>query len=169
MHEHCLLLARLSNADAAGVADTLDYNQEAQYYHVYSSNHEELASAYFPPITAWSTRTIVAEDLDCVAQMISDECSCGQDGLGQEVRAGARAEGRDQLPGQCDALQLPLGAVGVPEPRPVRVHALVSRAPLCKRPSRQLLQPTCLLRQQTGLKHAIVSGLSLAPQGSECF
>ena len=159
MHEHCLLLARLSNADAAGVADTLDYNQEAQYYHVYSSNHEELASAYFPPITAWSTRTIVAEDLDCVAQMISDECSCGQDGLGQEVRAGARAEGRDQLPGQCDALQLPLGAVGVPEPRPVRVHALVSRAPLRKRP-RQLLLRTCLLRQQTCIEHANVSGLT---------
>eukprot|EP01065_Artemidia_motanka_P032904 TRINITY_DN39886_c0_g1_i1.p1 TRINITY_DN39886_c0_g1~~TRINITY_DN39886_c0_g1_i1.p1 ORF type:complete len:762 (+),score=211.77 TRINITY_DN39886_c0_g1_i1:54-2339(+) len=32
---------------------TLDYNQEAQYYGVYSSNHPELASAYFPPITEW--------------------------------------------------------------------------------------------------------------------
>jgi len=32
---------------------TLDYNQEAQYYGVFSSNHEELASAYFPPISDW--------------------------------------------------------------------------------------------------------------------
>jgi hypothetical protein len=32
---------------------TLDYNQEAQYYGVFSSNHQELAAAYFPPITAW--------------------------------------------------------------------------------------------------------------------
>lgn len=32
---------------------TLDYNQEAQYYGVYSSNHPELAAAYFPPITEW--------------------------------------------------------------------------------------------------------------------
>ena len=32
---------------------TLDYNQEAQYYGVQSSNHPELAAAYFPPIAAW--------------------------------------------------------------------------------------------------------------------
>ena len=32
---------------------TLDYNQEAQYYGVFSSNHEEQAAAYFPPITEW--------------------------------------------------------------------------------------------------------------------
>ena len=58
MHEHCLLKAACRDAQhtltAAGISDTLDYNQEAQYYHVFSSNHEELASAYFPPITAWS-------------------------------------------------------------------------------------------------------------------
>ena len=70
------------------------------------------------------SRTNVPEDLGCLCR--SDESSCGQDGLGQEVSAGARAEGRDHLPGQCDALQLPLGALGVPEPRPVGVHALVS-------------------------------------------
>ena len=32
---------------------TLDYNQEAQYYGVFSSNHPELAAAYFRPITDW--------------------------------------------------------------------------------------------------------------------
>ena len=49
---------------------TLDYNQEAQYYHVYSSNHEELASAYFPPITAWSAaaRMFLRIWAVCVAQ-----------------------------------------------------------------------------------------------------
>ena len=47
----------------------MDYNQEAQYYHVYSSNHEELASAYFPPITAWSAaRTFLRIWAVCVAQ-----------------------------------------------------------------------------------------------------
>lgn len=32
---------------------TLDYNQEAQFYHVYSSNHPEIAAGYFPPIVDW--------------------------------------------------------------------------------------------------------------------
>lgn len=32
---------------------TLDYNQEAQYYGVYSSNHGEHGAPYFPPITDW--------------------------------------------------------------------------------------------------------------------
>ena len=32
---------------------TLDYNQEAQFYGVFSSNHGDLAAAYFPPITAF--------------------------------------------------------------------------------------------------------------------
>ena len=32
---------------------TLDYNYEATFYHVYSSNHPELASTYFPPIVAY--------------------------------------------------------------------------------------------------------------------
>eukprot|EP01006_Ploeotia_vitrea_P008723 TRINITY_DN20866_c0_g1_i1.p1 TRINITY_DN20866_c0_g1~~TRINITY_DN20866_c0_g1_i1.p1 ORF type:complete len:633 (-),score=75.86 TRINITY_DN20866_c0_g1_i1:93-1928(-) len=32
---------------------TLDYNQEAQYYGVYGSNHPELAAPYFPPIEQW--------------------------------------------------------------------------------------------------------------------
>jgi hypothetical protein len=30
---------------------TLDYNQEANFYHVYSSNHPERAATYFSPIT----------------------------------------------------------------------------------------------------------------------
>jgi hypothetical protein len=28
-------------------------NQEAQFYGVFSSNHEEQAAGYFPPITEW--------------------------------------------------------------------------------------------------------------------
>ena len=32
---------------------TLDYNQQATFYHVYSSNHPERAAAYFTPITDW--------------------------------------------------------------------------------------------------------------------
>jgi len=32
---------------------TLDYNQEAQFYGVFSSNRPELAAAYFPPILDW--------------------------------------------------------------------------------------------------------------------
>lgn len=32
---------------------TLDYNQEAQFYGVFSSNHAELAASYFPPIVDW--------------------------------------------------------------------------------------------------------------------
>ena len=32
---------------------TLDYNQEAQFYHVHSSNHGELSASYFGSILAW--------------------------------------------------------------------------------------------------------------------
>jgi hypothetical protein len=32
---------------------TLDYNQEAQFYGVYGSNHPAQAASYFPPITGW--------------------------------------------------------------------------------------------------------------------
>jgi alpha-L-fucosidase 2 len=46
------LRCAMASPDACA-AVTLDYNQEAQYYGVFSSNHEELSSAYFPPITDW--------------------------------------------------------------------------------------------------------------------
>ena len=32
---------------------TLDYNQEATYYHVFMSNHPDRSAAYFTPITDW--------------------------------------------------------------------------------------------------------------------
>ena len=33
---------------------TLDYNQEGNYYHIYSSNRVERSAGYFPPNTAWA-------------------------------------------------------------------------------------------------------------------
>jgi len=38
---------------------TLDYNQEAQFYGVHSSNHPELATGYFPPVRCSSQRAFV--------------------------------------------------------------------------------------------------------------